>query len=309
MTCILNIDNLSVFYGNKQALKKLSLEIEKGDFVGLLGSNGAGKSTLVNAMVGFQKATTGTVLYNIEEFQTKKNLFSAFGFSPQTSVMDYYTTVWDNVMLGVNLAGKKGRIADELCTLALKTVRLLDKKDELVESLSGGQLQRVQIARAIAHKPDIYILDEPTVGLDVESSEIFLDYLKSESEAGKTIIVSSHDIQLLEMFCTKILFLKEGEAVFWGNIDDFIDNSINAIHVTFKNKLTVEQSEWLKEYKFPVEIKDSKNCVVHLPKSYSMIIIVQDFSKLSEVESVYIKDKGLRETYLEKVKKENVSHD
>lgn len=89
---------------------------------------------------------------------------------------------------------------------ALDVLNLSDKKDKLVDSLSGGQLQRVQLARAIAHKPDFYILDEPTVGLDTESSDRFLSYLKDESNKGKTIIISSHDINLIERFCEKSYF-------------------------------------------------------------------------------------------------------
>lgn len=106
MTNILKIDAISVSYSNHEALKTISLDIKKGDFIGLLGSNGAGKSTLINTIVGFQEPTLGKVLYNTKAFRDQKHLFSSLGFTPQTSVMDYYTRVWDNVMLGLNLAGK-----------------------------------------------------------------------------------------------------------------------------------------------------------------------------------------------------------
>ena len=154
---ILKIDNLSVSYGKKKAIHDISLTINKGDFVALLGSNGAGKSTLINSIIGLQKNMSGSILFNTEEFNTTLQPFACLGFTPQTSVMDYYTTVWDNVMLGLNLAGKRGDEAVALCHFSLDIVGLSDKANELVESLSGGQLQRVQIARAIAHKPDIYI--------------------------------------------------------------------------------------------------------------------------------------------------------
>ncbi|MGT2741788.1 metal ABC transporter ATP-binding protein [Streptococcus plurextorum] len=304
MVCILKIDDLTVTYGNKIALDNISLEINSGDFIALLGSNGAGKSTFINSILGLQEIKSGIILYNSEMLSNKKQLFSCIGFTPQTSVMDYYTTVWDNVILGLYLAGKKGKEAEYLCQQALSIVGLLEKRNHLVESLSGGQLQRVQIARAIAHKPDIYILDEPTVGLDAESSERFLSYLRSESEKGKTIIISSHDIQLLESYCSKILFLKNGKINFWGNISDFIDNDSYVVEITFNTKLSEEDINWLEKYEIPIKIVDSLICILFVPKSKSLVEIIQDLSTLPEIKDISLKDKHLRDIYLEHVNDE-----
>ena len=225
MTWFLKVDDVTVKYEDFVALDSVSIEISKGDFIGLLGSNGAGKSTFINTIVGLQPMYRGSVEYNETELSNKQQPFSNIGFNPQTAVMDFYTTVKDNVILGLNLAGIFGSKADELCMQALDVLNLSDKKDKLVDSLSGGQLQRVQLARAIAHKPDFYILDEPTVGLDTESSDRFLSYLKDESNKGKTIIISSHDINLIERFCEKILFLKNKQISYWGTLEDFVNRT------------------------------------------------------------------------------------
>lgn len=304
MNEILKIDNLSVSYGSKKALQDISLTVNKGDFIGLLGSNGAGKSTLINSITGLQKNVSGSILFNTEAFNTELQPFACLGFTPQTSVMDYYTTVWDNVMLGLNLAGKRGEEAVTLCNSALEIVGLSDKANELVESLSGGQLQRVQIARAIAHKPYIYILDEPTVGLDAESSERFLSYLKGESERGKTIIISSHDIQLLEMFCEKILFLQSGKLLFWGNLEDFIGKTAQVIEFTVKNKISDSKLIWLKSFNFQIEILNSKSFKVHFSNNEDTILIIQKILKEFDIKDIKIKDKQLRESYLNRVREE-----
>lgn len=225
MNCFLKMNNVSVRYDDVIALKDITLQINKGDFIGLLGSNGAGKSTLINSIVGFQEIYLGEIEYCDKDLIVSSQPFAHLGFTPQTTVIDFYTTVKDNVILGLNLAGKFGKNAEKLCQIALEIVGLADKKNNLVETLSGGQLQRVQIARAIAHNPDFYILDEPTVGLDTESAEKFLMYLKDKSLEGKTIIISSHDINLLEKFCKKILFLQNGSISFFGDMRDFVDNS------------------------------------------------------------------------------------
>ena len=302
MSYILKATDLTVNYGEKVALDHINLEIGGGEFICLLGSNGAGKSTFINAITGLQKMSHGSIIYNEDYLSNKKQPFASLGFSAQTSVMDYYTTVWDNVILGVNLAGKMGKEANELCRAALNVLGLTSKKDMLVESLSGGQLQRVQIARAIAHKPDIYILDEPTVGLDAESSEKFLNYLKKESESGKTVIISSHDIQLLEMFSDKIIFISNGQLVYYGSLVEFINNSESEIFVKFNSDLTTDQLYWLQNYKFSVDRIDKSSCKFIVPKKTTLLTIIHDLTPLFEIKDISRQENHLRESYLNRVR-------
>ncbi|MBZ4264548.1 ABC transporter ATP-binding protein, partial [Streptococcus pneumoniae] len=159
---ILETNELTKVFGKQKAVNNVSLKIEENSVYGLLGPNGAGKSTLINSIVGFQEIYLGEIEYCDKDLIVSSQPFAHLGFTPQTTVIDFYTTVKDNVILGLNLAGKFGKNAEMLCQIALEIVGLADKKNNLVETLSGGQLQRVQIARAIAHNPDFYILDEPT---------------------------------------------------------------------------------------------------------------------------------------------------
>ncbi|MGG6794548.1 UNVERIFIED_CONTAM: ABC transporter ATP-binding protein [Streptococcus canis] len=302
MINVLDIKNLNVSFKSKKALNNINVEIKSGDFIGLLGSNGAGKSTLINSITGLQKIDSGEINYSDAIIKNKKLPFSSIGFSPQITVMDFYTTVKDNVILGLNLAGITGKEAENLCEKALKTVFLYEKKDKIVDTLSGGQLQRVQIARAIAHEPNFYILDEPTSGLDAESSEAFLTFLKNEVNNGKTVIISSHDIQLLELFCNKILFIKNGVMEFFGPIEEFLDNDSFEVTLTFKDKITERQKDWIKENNYIMEICSDFSCLIKLSKEISILDIMSEFEKEFVIKDFSIKTTQLRDIYLNKVK-------
>lgn len=221
---IIDVDNLSIKYGDFYSLNNISFSLKQGDFTALIGSNGAGKSTLLNALYGLLKPYKGSINYNPSYFGSC-NPARSIGFAAQRCIMDWYLTVEDNVYLGALIAGVKPTDLSAYTEQALRLVHLSKKAKSTVESLSGGQQQRVQIARAIVHKPKIYILDEPTTGLDPDLSENFFNYLKTEQKNGKTIIVSSHDLFLLEKYCTKIIFLEQGQLAFFGTMDDFLRTS------------------------------------------------------------------------------------
>ncbi len=306
MNSVIEVNNISVKYGDFIALKNFNLEINQGEFIALLGSNGAGKSTFINSLAGFQKLFQGSIVYN-DAYLREGTPFSTIGFSPQTQVMDWYTTVWDNVMIGLKLSGKNKREANELCSKALKLVSLFNERNKIVDSLSGGQQQRVQIARAIAHNPSIYILDEPTTGLDAESSEELLQFLKDETKNGKIVIMSSHDINLLEKYSDKILFIKKGFIEYYGNIGDFInkddanDSSKYRIIVesNLKDKFKKERIENLEGFNVEV-ISDTELCVEVFDQSR-----ITDFlgflSEYSVINDIYKENVNLRDKYLYKV--------
>ncbi|MDO4667007.1 MAG: ABC transporter ATP-binding protein [Streptococcus sp.] len=301
MNCFFEMNNVSVYYGDVLALKNISLQINKGDFIGLLGSNGAGKSTLINSIVALQEIHSGEIEYCDQDLIASSQPFTCLGFTPQTTVIDFYTTVKDNIMLGLNLAGKFGKDAEMLCQAALEIMGLADKSENLVETLSGGQLQRVQIARAIAHDPDFYILDEPTVGLDTESAEKFLIYLKEKSAEGKTIIISSHDINLLEKFCEKILFLKNGSLSFLGDIHDFVDNSTIKLNFSILDEVSQYQIDFLESYRFKVFVESNSSFMIEVPIDENILDIINEIGKIFKITNFSTAKSTLQESYLKRI--------
>ncbi|MGI8403167.1 MAG: ABC transporter ATP-binding protein [Thermomicrobiales bacterium] len=187
------------------ALQDLTLDLPFGSLVALLGANGAGKSTFIHLLCGAIEPTTGFV--GILPAGT------AIGWCSQKSSIDWFINVFQNVRMGARLAGCSRTESRVLTEHALSIVGLTHRANDNPDELSGGQQQRVQIARALVAHPDILLLDEPTVGLDVEAAERLLGELRVRADAGALVIVSSHDLGLLETYCDRVLLLTEGKLV------------------------------------------------------------------------------------------------
>lgn len=202
-------------------VKNVDFMLSRGDFVALVEANGVGKSTLINTLVGILEPIAGKVSL---EFQTKrKNPFNDIGFSPQDQIMDWYMNVYDNIIQGPVLAGFSRKEAAKNCKKVIELLDITKISSSSVDHISGGQQQRVQIARELAKDPQIYILDEPTTGLDVETSERLFSFLKKRSQQGALILVSSHDLTLLENYADKLIFLDSGEQKYFGYLNDFLN--------------------------------------------------------------------------------------
>ena len=238
---IIKVDQLSHRYSIQWAVKDISFEIPRRGIYGLLGSNGAGKSTLMNIICGVLKQTQGTVL--VKGIDTREEPRAAkrhIGFLPQQpplykdlTVEEYLAYAADlHLMSSDSIPGAIDEVL-ELCQIAHFRKRLL-------KNLSGGYQQRVGIAQAIIHKPDIVILDEPTNGLDPNQIQEIRHLIKDIAEE-RTVILSTHILTEVQATCDHILMIERGKLVFMGTVDEF-DNYIvpNALLVTFKNAPSAE---------------------------------------------------------------------
>lgn len=292
MSEILKVVDLNYKYkkNEKYALKNVNFSVQPGDFIALIGSNGSGKSTLMNNLTGFLKPTSGTVEYFETGFKnySQKQPFSAIGYSPQIQMMDWFSNVFDNVMLESLLFGNSIKKSKELSNIALKKVNLdsASSKKKLPETLSGGQQQRVQLARAVVHNPDFLILDEPTVGLDVESAELFLTNVK---KSGVTALVSSHDINILEKYANKLLFIDNGEIIYFGGLKEFIQKYNQQAYkgIYFKTDDRDKIEAELKQQGLEFEVDEGSiivnddilNPVIQIITKYGQIESISDFQK------------------------------
>lgn len=212
MNSMIEIDNLTIYYGNNnRALENISLKINEHDFLGIVGQNGSGKSTLLKSILDLVPITSGTVLFN----GSKKNTFYKIGYVPQYSSMNmtFPITSLDAVCLG--LLGKGLHpfkfIKPEQREVSIEKMKLL-QVDHLanrqLSELSGGEFQRILIARALAIEPDILILDEPTASIDSNSRKLIFELLKKLKEEKKmTILLVSHDLQDVLDLSTHIICL------------------------------------------------------------------------------------------------------
>ncbi len=198
--------------GHFQALDRVSLDIEPGEFFGLLGPNGAGKTTLISILAGLARATGGRVLVDGSDVQTDyANARRKLGVVPQELVFDPFFNVREALRIQSGYFGVKNNEAwiDEL----LEGQGLADKATSNMRQLSGGMKRRVLVAQALVHKPPIIVLDEPTAGVDVELRQTLWQFVAKLNKQGSTVLLTTHYLEEAEALCHRIAMLKLGRVV------------------------------------------------------------------------------------------------
>jgi ABC-2 type transport system ATP-binding protein len=210
---IISVSNLSKTYASGfQALKKVNLEIRRGEIFALLGPNGAGKTTLINIICGIVNPTEGVVRAGghdiISEYRAARSLI---GLVPQELTTDAFETVWATVTFSRGLFGKPPNPG--YIEKILRSLSLWDKKDDKIMTLSGGMKRRVMIAKALSHEPQILFLDEPTAGVDVELRREMWQTVRMLRERGVTIILTTHYIEEAEEMADRVGVVNKGELI------------------------------------------------------------------------------------------------
>ncbi len=205
-------------YKNAYALKNVNLDIMSGEFVFLTGSSGAGKSTLMKLLYREETPTSGTVMVggiNIANLPNDKipNLRRCMGIVFQDYKLLQNQSVYDNIAYVIRTLGMSSREIEARVTGALKVVGLIDKMKAKPSELSGGEQQRVSIARAIVNGPPLLIADEPTGNLDPKNSMEVMQILEQINQKGITILVSTHDHAMVDYFRKRVITLDQGQVV------------------------------------------------------------------------------------------------
>lgn len=227
MKPIVEIKNLSVRYGATEVLNNISCQIEKGDFVGLVGPNGGGKTTFAKTILGLLPKHSGKISLFNQELSTFNN-FQKIGYLPQkhTGINQLFpASVAEVVLLGILSSKKWPKKIHKNdwhgINKLLENMGIIDLKNKLISELSGGQQQKVMLARALASEPELLILDEPTTALDPNSREQFFALLKELNSQKKiTIILITHDTGYIGQYANKLLYIDQ-KVVFFGQIADF----------------------------------------------------------------------------------------
>ena len=213
MQPILDVKNLNKTYaGGFEALKDVSLEIERGEIFGLLGPNGAGKTTLINIVCGIVNATSGSVRVGGNDIVTGYRATRAMiGLVPQELPVETFESVWNTASFSRGLFGKPPN--PEHIEKVLRSLSLWDKKDSPIMGLSGGMKRRVLIAKALAHEPELLFLDEPTAGVDVELRQAMWNVVRELRESGVTVILTTHYIEEAEQMADRVGVINHGEVI------------------------------------------------------------------------------------------------
>lgn len=232
---IVKIGGLTKRFGDVAALDNVDLEIEEGEIYGLLGPNGAGKSTVINIICGLLKIDKGNVFVFGKEIRRDPDFIKGnIGIVPQDIAIYNDLSAYENVSFFASLYGMKGKQLKENVELALEFVGLEDKMKETPSKFSGGMKRRLNIACAIAHKPKLIIMDEPTVGIDPQSRNHILESVKKLNQMGSTIIYTSHYMEEVEAICGKISIMDRGKIIAEGTKNELeaIITDTNTIMIT-----------------------------------------------------------------------------
>ena len=218
----ITIKELSKVYDNGfEALKKINLDIKKGEIIALLGPNGAGKTTLISIICGIVTPSSGKV--TVEDFDIiddYRETRSRIGLVPQELTLELFETVFNNVSYSRGLNGKKPN--PKHIEKILKDLSMWDKKDLRLRQLSGGMKRRVLIAKALSHEPSILFLDEPTAGVDVELRRDMWKVVEDLRKTGVTIILTTHYIEEAEAIADRVAVINQGEIIVIDKTDELL---------------------------------------------------------------------------------------
>ena len=218
----ITIKDLSKVYDNGfEALKKINLDIKKGEIIALLGPNGAGKTTLISIICGIVTPSSGKV--TVEDFDIiddYRETRSRIGLVPQELTLELFETVFNNVSYSRGLNGKKPN--PKHIEKILKDLSMWDKKDLRLRQLSGGMKRRVLIAKALSHEPSILFLDEPTAGVDVELRKDMWKVVEDLRKTGVTIILTTHYIEEAEAIADRVAVINQGEIIVIDKTDELL---------------------------------------------------------------------------------------
>jgi len=221
MLKIVEIENLTVQYPDIKALDNISFQVNQGDFLGIIGPNGAGKSTLFDAMLGLNTKYKGTIKFFGQNIRKSKDYLKEIGYVPQKPIFEknFPVTVTDVVRMGLRNETDENKI-DEI----LQQLWIHELRNRRIGELSGGQLQRVFIAKALITNPKILILDEPVTGIDQQSINLFYSILRELNFKQKiTIIWSSHDLDAVNQLANHVACLNR-TLFFHGESEKFFSN-------------------------------------------------------------------------------------
>ena len=290
--------NVSKTYINKKVVDNISFELKSPSVFGFLGTNGAGKTTSIRMLLGIIKKDSGEITLDGKPI-TRKN--TNFGYMPEERGLYPKITIYNQLMFFSEIKGISKKAADQSIKYWLKKLNMMEYINMNAEKLSKGNQQKIQFILAIMNNPDLIVLDEPFSGLDPINTEqlktIILDLVKQ----GKYIIMSSHQMQQIEEFCSEILILDKGKCILQGNLKE-IKDSYEA------NKLEIITNENIEKYLTEMELKEytnvDNNYLINI-KSQSegfklFDILVKNKIKLIKFE---LKKPSLHDIFIEKAGK------
>jgi ABC-2 type transport system ATP-binding protein len=281
---MLTIHNLSKKYGHKTVLSHINLTLEPYSIYGVLGHNGCGKSTLFKSLMGLISISEGKI--EIEGKALSLDEQKSFGYMPEQKSLLPDLLMREHIELMGKLKGMRDDEIETQTTQLIQEFGLKQHEHKRIRALSKGQQQKVQLMIALINDPKLLILDEPLNGLDIESVDFFIRILKSFSQKGKAILISSHQMEFMDALCTHVLLLKNGQSIFQGPITTIQDS------FGFTLQLNREMANSLEGYTFETVGQHLK---LSLSSQQIAIKIIQSILKHKELKYLKLSSKSIPE--------------
>lgn len=292
----LTIKNVSKSYGDKKVVDNISLEINKPGVYGLLGTNGAGKTTTIRMLLGILKKDSGEITWNGKEVRRKH---VNFGYLPEERGVYPKVNVYTQLMYFAKLKGMKEEKADEAIKYWMKRLEVEEYMNMTAEKLSKGNQQKIQFITAVVHDPELIVLDEPFSGLDPVNTEIIRNVILELIKKRKYIIMSAHQMSVVEEFCTDILILNKGKTVLQGNLKQ-IKESYKANKLYISTKQDIKQ--YVKEQNLNIYLEKDNEYEIDIKEEEQGYKLFNELAKNNvQVEKFEIKKPSLHDIFIEKV--------
>ncbi len=314
---IIKVKNLKKMYDDFTAVNNISFDIKKGEIFGFLGPNGAGKTTTINMLTGLTKPTTGEITINdINMIKQTKQAQAIMGIVADESNLYNEMNGFDNLCFCGALYGMNKKEREFRAKELLKQFKLDNTGNKPFKAYSKGMKRKLTIAAALIHSPEVLFLDEPTTGIDVESSRQIRELIIELKNQGTTIFITTHYIEEAERLCDRIAFIVEGKIVDCGTVSQLM-NSIShdySVHL-ITNKNTQDYLSELEAYlKNSTAIAKDKNSLIITSKKRIPLLPILEFLQEKEIEvyeakqfrptleDVFVKLTGIESTILKKDK-------
>jgi len=296
-------ERLKKRFGNVEALKGVSFKVKRGEIFGFLGPNGAGKTTTINMLITVLKPTEGTATVCGYDIVKEANMVRRkIGVVPQEYTADEDLTGYENIILCADLYGIPREISKKRAMELLELVQLTEFKDKKVETYSGGMRRRLELACGLINRPKVLFLDEPTLGLDVQTRANIWEYIKLlKKEYGMTLFMTTHYLEEADTLCDRIAIIDHGRILVIGSPDELkssLGGDIITLRINENRDISglIEKIENVREVR---RIKDKYRIKVKDGESTAPLIIEALRNEGIKVTRLSLSKPSLNEVYLE----------
>ena len=302
---VLSVNSISKSFLNVNAVKNISFSVEQGDIYAFLGPNGAGKTTTLRMLLDIIKPESGQIEWNLNGKGYSKPDAGQIGYLPEERGLYLDIPILKSLVYLASIRGMEKANAKKTAMEWLERLGLADRAKEKLQVLSKGNQQKIQFVASILHKPEFAILDEPFSGLDPVNQEIFIDFIKEINNQGTTILLSAHQMPLVEKVASKVFLINNGKEVYNG--------SLSGIYQMFGEKIVIElqfespPNETAFQYLAGVESinrTDDLRVKLTFGQNTDLKNVLNDLSKLDGICDITSHKPDLHEIFLQLVKKQ-----